>query len=154
MNVNKTNNSIYKCIAELSNEFPEVETQMAEKLLKKYSTSLPIREMQIKTTLIFILYQSEQQRSINQMIVHAGEDVSEWNIYPLLSGSVTLYSHIGNQCYHSSGIWEQASRSSILLLGINLTSYSTDTCSAMFTDASFTLSGKWDQAKCHSIDNG
>ena len=51
MNVNKTNNSIYKCIAELSNEFPEVETQMAEKLLKKYSPSLVIMELQVITNL-------------------------------------------------------------------------------------------------------
>ena len=40
---------------ELNKEFSTVEYQMAEKHLKKYSTSLVIREMQIKTTLRFHL---------------------------------------------------------------------------------------------------
>jgi hypothetical protein len=39
----------------LGTEFSEEESQMAEKQLKKYSTSVAIREMQIKTTLRFHL---------------------------------------------------------------------------------------------------
>jgi len=49
------NNPIRKYGTELNKEFSAEEYQMAEKYLKKYSTSLDIREMQIKTTLRFYL---------------------------------------------------------------------------------------------------
>jgi hypothetical protein len=49
------NNPIKKWGTELNKEFSTEECGMAEKHLKKYSTSLVIREMQIKTTLTFYL---------------------------------------------------------------------------------------------------
>ena len=51
----KPNNPIRKWSTELNKEFSHEELQMAEKLLKKCSTSLVIREMQIITTLRFHL---------------------------------------------------------------------------------------------------
>jgi hypothetical protein len=49
----KSNNPIKKGGSELNKEFSPVEYRMAEKHLKKCSTSLIVREMQIKTTLRF-----------------------------------------------------------------------------------------------------
>jgi hypothetical protein len=49
------NNHIKNWGTELNKEFSTEESQMAEKHLKKCSTSLVIREMQIKTTLRFHL---------------------------------------------------------------------------------------------------
>jgi hypothetical protein len=49
------NNPIKKWGTELNREFSSEETQMAKKHLKKYLTSLVIREMKIKTTLRFHL---------------------------------------------------------------------------------------------------
>ena len=52
---NKPNNPIKKWGIELNREFTIEESQMAEKHLKKWSKSLVIREMRIKTTLGFHL---------------------------------------------------------------------------------------------------
>jgi hypothetical protein len=51
----KSNNPIKEWGSELNKEFSTEKYQMAEKHLKKYSTSLIIREMQIKTTWRFYL---------------------------------------------------------------------------------------------------
>jgi hypothetical protein len=54
MDSRKSNNPIKKWLTELNKEFSPEEYRMSEKhLKKKCSTSLIIREMQIKTTLRF-----------------------------------------------------------------------------------------------------
>jgi hypothetical protein len=46
---------VKKWAHELNREFSNEDVQMASKCMKKYSTSLVMKEMQIKTTLSFYL---------------------------------------------------------------------------------------------------
>jgi hypothetical protein len=62
----KTNNLIKLWSIEQNRGFITEESRMAEKHLKKCSKSLVIREMLIKNTLTFHLYQSEWLRSRTQ----------------------------------------------------------------------------------------
>jgi hypothetical protein len=66
------------------------------------STSLTIKEMQIKTTLRFHLTWSEWQSSITQTTTNAGEDVGEREPLYTVGGNINHYNHCGNQYGDSS----------------------------------------------------
>ena len=79
------------------------EYRMADQRLKKCSTFLVIREMQIKTILRFHL--TEWLRSKIQVTADAGEDVEKEEHSSISGGITSLYNHFGSQFVGSSENW-------------------------------------------------
>jgi hypothetical protein len=71
---------VKKWAYELNREFSKEEVQMASKYMKKCSTSLVIKEMQIKTALGFHRTQLDWPKPRAVTTTHAGEDVAKQEI--------------------------------------------------------------------------
>ena len=93
----KSNNPIKKWVSELNKEFSPEEYRMAEKHQKKCSTTLIIREMQIKTILRFHFTPIRMAKIKIQVTADAGKDVEKEEHSSIVGGIASLYNHSGNQ---------------------------------------------------------
>ena len=146
-----------KLSADLNRELSTEESKMAERHLRKCSTSLVIREMQIKTTLRF-------HRTPGRMAkIKDTDDNLCWRG----CGEKGTLLHCWWECKLVQplcmSVWRffrkfQNNRPqdlAIPLLGIypkNAQSYHKDLCSTMFIAALFVIARIWKQPKCHSTE--
>ena len=74
--------------------------------MKRYSASLIIREMQMKTTMTYHFTQVRMAAILKSTSNNAGEGVEEREPFYTIGGNANWYSHYGEQCGVSLKNWK------------------------------------------------
>ena len=95
LNTRKTNNPITKWGNGVYRHFSKEEIQMANKHLKRCSTSVIFRDMQIKTTISYHLTSIRMSLIKKSQTINAWEGVEKWEHSFTVGGNVNGYSQYG-----------------------------------------------------------